>query len=93
MALSGLLLTAWNLYPQLTGDLGFNASMLAMITFVKQTIISINYRDGAVEKSKLTEREFKYAVKELPTFWEYCNYVFPLQSAVCGPSFEYNDWC
>jgi hypothetical protein len=52
--------------------------MLAMITFVKQTIISINYRDGAVEKSKLAEREFKYAVKELPTFWEYCNYVFPL---------------
>ncbi len=87
------MLSLANLYPQLTGDLGYNASVLAMITFVKQTIISINYRDGLGDyEDWLTNREKNFRLKELPTFWDYCNYIFPLQSAVCGPSFEYKDW-
>lgn len=53
----------------------------------------MNYRDGYGDQdAQLTSREKKYAVKELPSFFEYCNYVFNIQSSVIGPSFEYKDW-
>lgn len=56
-------------------------------------MISINYRDGNGDLySWLTSREKKYALKELPGFWSYCNYVFNLQSSIIGPSFEFKDW-
>ena len=44
--LSGFLLTISNIIEQIEGDTGYNVSTLAMITFVKQTMLAINYRDG-----------------------------------------------
>jgi hypothetical protein len=91
--LSGFLLSISNIIEQIEGDTGYNVSTLAMITFVKQTMLAINYRDGMGDlESWNTTREKKYALKELPSFFEYCNYVFPLQSSVIGPSFEFKDW-
>jgi lysophospholipid acyltransferase len=56
-------------------------------------MIASNYRDGNGDlDSWLTTREKYYALKEIPTFFEYCNYVFPLVSSVVGPSFEFRDW-
>lgn len=64
-----------------------------MITFVKQSMLATNYRDGNGDlDSWITKREKNYALKHRPTFYEYCNYVFPLVSSVIGPSFEFKDW-
>ena len=74
-------------------DTGYSVSTLMMITFVKQSIIASNYRDGNGDlDSWLTSREKIYALKTMPTFSEYCNYMFPLVSSVIGPSFEFKDW-
>ena len=91
--LSGFILLITNVIKQIVGDTGYNVSAIAMITFVKQTILAINYRDGMGDLEDWnTSREKKYALKELPSFFDYCNYVFSLQSSVIGPSFEYKDW-
>lgn len=56
-------------------------------------MISFNYRDGAGDLDDwLTPREKTHALKELPSLWEYSNYIFCLQSSVAGPSFEYKKW-
>ena len=74
-------------------DRGFGVETICMITFVKQSIISINYRDGNGDIDKwLTTREKKYALKEMPSLFEYCCYLFNLQSGLIGPSFEFKDW-
>ena len=64
-----------------------------MITFVKQSMLASNYRDGNGDLDTwLTSREKQYAVKERPSLIEYCDYIYPLASCVIGPSFEYKDW-
>ena len=64
-----------------------------MIAFVKQTIISINYRDGKGDiDTWLTSREKSYALKEMPLFVDYCHYLFALPSSIVGPGFEFGDW-
>jgi len=64
-----------------------------MVTFVKQSMIATNYRDGNGDlASWMTQREKTYQLTKMPTFCEYCNYIFPLVSSVIGPSFEFRDW-
>ena len=56
-------------------------------------MVASNYRDGNGDlDSWMTSREKLYALKQRPTFTEYCNYIFPLVSSVIGPSFEFKDW-
>ena len=56
----------------MTEDLGFNASVLAMVYFVKMSIITINYRDGNGDLDKImTAREKYYQLKDIPTFTNY----------------------
>jgi len=38
----------------------------------------LNYRDGAYSEKELTTRERKYALDQLPNFFDYCSYVFNL---------------
>lgn len=90
---TGGLLTLGNIIEHYKEETGYNISTLAMITFVKQYMLATNYRDGNGDLDGwLTSREKKYALKDLPTFTDYCNYLFPLVSSVIGPSFEYKDW-
>lgn len=92
IVINGLWLTANNIIRMLQEDLGYGVITLCMLCYVKQTIISMNYRDGAYADKELTAREKKYALTQLPNFFDYCTYVFNLQSAVVGPSFEFKDW-
>lgn len=85
------MLTTGNVIRMVKEDTGYGVATLCMVCFVKHSIISINYRDGLEDKG-LTSREKKYALKELPGFFSYCNFVFNLQSSVIGPSFEFKDW-
>jgi predicted cupin superfamily sugar epimerase len=56
-------------------------------------MIASNYRDGNGDLDTwMTSREKTYALKQMPSFVEYCNYVYPLVSCVIGPSFEFKDW-
>ena len=52
--------------------MGYGVITLCMLCFVKQTIISMNYRDGAYSEKELTTRERKYALAQLPNFFDYC---------------------
>lgn len=96
--ITGLILTVTNLFEQLIDTVTLNVSTIAMMTFVKQMMITCNYSDGQFRKnfekdrSKLTEREYRYSLAEIPSFLEYCSYFFNLQSSVIGPSFEFGDW-
>ena len=93
MIFCGAMLTAFNMNAYLNDDLGYNASVLAMITYVKQYIIATNYRDGKGDIDNwLTSREKKYALKKMPTFMEYYHYMHALSTCVVGPPFEYGDW-
>jgi hypothetical protein len=92
LVVTGLLLTLMNAYEMAKGDLGFNISLLAMISFIKQMMIAANYQDGIAEASDLTSREKSHALQTLPSFFDYCHYHFCLTSAVIGPSFEYKEW-
>lgn len=93
MVIGGLLLTSFNFYAQMQDEMGYNSSMLAMVYFVKMSIITINYRDGAGDLDKvLTEREMKYRLLERPILSEYCHYIFGLPSCLVGPPYEYKDW-
>ena len=77
----------------MTEDLGFNASILAMVYFVKMSIITINYRDGNGDLNKvMTEREKYYQLKDIPTFSDYAIYMFGLPSCIVGPPYEYRNW-
>lgn len=72
---------------------GFSVTTLAMITFVKQMMITINYRDGLGDYNAwMTSREKSYALKDRPSLLQYCSYLFNLQSSVIGPCFEFSDW-
>jgi hypothetical protein len=88
----GTWLTVNNVVRYVMEDTGYGVITLCMICFVKQTIISTNYKDGAADAVGLTSREKKYALQDLPSFFDYCHYMFNLQSAVVGPSFEFRDW-
>ena len=56
-------------------------------------MIASNYRDGNEDlDARMTSREKNYALKQMPSFIEYCNYVYALVSSVIGPSFEFKDW-
>jgi|688.fasta_scaffold141358_1 lysophospholipid acyltransferase len=90
---TGSLLTAGNYYEMITEDTTFNVSILMMITFCKQWMLAINYRDGAGDiESWLNSREKARALKNLPSLFDYVNYIFNLSSSVCGPCFEYKEW-
>ena len=67
---TGLLLTLSNIIEMIDGETGFNVSTLAMITFVKQMMIAVNYRDGLGDyEFWMTSREKKYALKEIPSLF------------------------
>lgn len=79
MALTGVFLTGTNIFEQIVKATGFNVSTLAMITFVKQWQVTINYRDGNGDiDSWLTSREKSFKVIEKPSFMSYCSYMFNL---------------
>ena len=90
---TGGLLTVGNYYEMLTEDITFNVSVLMMITFCKQFMVAINYRDGAGDLDGwLNTREKSRAIKNLPSLADYVNYIFNLGSSVCGPCFEFKEW-
>ncbi len=94
IVIGGLLLTSFNFYAQISEDLGFNSSVLAMVYFVKMTIIAFNYRDGKGDLDKvMTEREKYYQLKDIPSFSDYSIYMFGLPSCIVGPPYEYRNWC
>ena len=67
---TGLLLTLSNIVEMIESETGFNVSTLAMITFVKQMMIALNYRDGLGDyETWLTTREKKYALKVIPSLF------------------------
>lgn len=84
-------MTACNLFVQLIDTEGFSVRTLVMITFVKQTQIAVNYRDGLGDKI-LSPHAKQQQLAQVPTLLEYCSYMFNLQSSVIGPPFEYKDW-
>lgn len=93
VAAIGLTFLVNRLYIVIEGIHEINVGSVALITFVKQMQILINYRDGNGDiDSWLTKREKHYALKGVPSFLDYCSYMFNLQSSVIGPSFEYKDW-
>ena len=76
-------------------DNSFGTASCIMASFVRQYVISLNYYDGGVDPSKLSERQQYYALKEMPSFTDYMGYMFFSSTIVCGPFVEYrtfNDW-
>lgn len=54
-------------------------------------ILAFNYKDGG-PGADVTPREKKYSIQDIPSLLRYLSYMFNLQSAVIGPTFEYKDW-
>jgi len=58
-------------------------------------VIALNYYDGGVDPSKLSDRQKHFALKEMPSFVDYTCFMFHSSTIVCGPFIEYrtfNDW-
>lgn len=90
--LTGTILTIVHIHRYLhTDGQDYSIDTLMMMTFVKQTILAFNYKDGA-PGANVTPREKKYSIEKIPSLLSYLAYVFSLQSSVIGPSFEYKDW-
>ena len=62
IGINGFWLTANNVLRMVNEDTGYGVITLCMICFVKQTIISANYRDGGDYSESRTSREKKYAL-------------------------------
>lgn len=40
----------------------------------------------------MTRREAEFSVQEVPSLWDYSNYMFCLPTAILGPSFEFRTY-
>ena len=84
-----------HIYVYQARDNTFGTASCIMASFVRQYVISLNYFDGGVEPSKLSERQQFYALKEMPSFVDYMGYMFFSSTIVCGPFIEFRtftDW-
>jgi hypothetical protein len=54
----------------------FGVSMIYMLSFVRQYVIACNFKDGGQDPATLTPREAAHALKEVPNFFDYLNYMF-----------------
>ena len=79
ICLAGFILGSYHLYLAMQNVNNYNISTLMMISFCKQMMIAINYRDGAGDSdSWLTSREKRYALKTRPSVFAYLCYMFNL---------------
>ena len=66
-----------------------------MASFVRQYVITCNFKDGAADPKTLTSREQFFALKDIPKFVDYFCYNFFVGSIMVGPFIEFrtfNDW-
>lgn len=84
-----------HVYLYLIRDNSFGLSSHIMSSFVRQYVISLNYKDGGEDPKKLTSREQQFALKQIPAFWDYFSYMMYLSAVLVGPFVEYRtfiDW-
>jgi lysophospholipid acyltransferase len=69
-----------------------DASVILMMLTPKITSVAWCYRDGAMEKEKLSEDQFNRRIVEFPSLFKYLSYIYFYPTALVGPAFEYNDY-
>lgn len=73
------------------GGWRMDITIIMMIFVCRCTSFAWSYKDGGVEESKLSTRQIKYRIVELPSFFHFLSFVYFYGGAVVGPSYDFND--
>jgi len=74
------------------GGWRMDSSVILMMLTPKITSVAWCYRDGGLDKEKLSQDQYNRRIVEFPGLFKYMSYVYFYPAALVGPAFEYNDF-